>query len=95
MKVMIIAPPGLNTHFGKLFRVIDRLEKPLRLFLYTCTFSIASLTLFGIRHMALSRKSSITKGSSSSTKDKKELLEGKSNDGYVSQKDQEAESVEK
>ena len=49
MKVMIIAPPELHNNLGRFTRVAEKLEKPLRYLLYSLTFSVCAVTLFGMR----------------------------------------------
>ena len=49
MKVMIMAPPELHNNLGRFTRVAEKLEKPLRYLLYSLTFSVCAVTLFGMR----------------------------------------------
>ena len=56
MKVMIITPPELYTHFGRFTRVAEKLEKPLRYLLYSLTFSVCASTLFGVRWSILTTR---------------------------------------
>ena len=56
MKVMIIAPPELHTHFGRCMRVAEKLEKPLRYLLYSMTVSVCAATFFGVRWSILTTR---------------------------------------
>ena len=70
MKVMIIAPPELHTHLGRFTRVVEKLEKPLRYLLYSLTFGVCAVTLFGMRWSILTTRRDRDRARSKEDRDK-------------------------